>query len=315
MMENLQTIGEETKDIWGKYWEIVQPYRNLLWKYCLRLTGTPWDAEDLLQDTILKSFASLSALSHRQQNLKTKSYLFRVATNHWLDQCRRNQRLSNDEIDEENLSEEFIDSLEVSEAILSLINNLTPRQAVVFILIESFGFKANEVAELLSSSEGAINGLLNRARKKLYEIREINEEVRKKESNINVQSESVKEFIDAYNRKDFEGLANMLNNNATFSFVEMNSKEYGKENILKYSLNPNKRTKLQNIYATCTHLFGKQAIIFTKQTAQGTMLFDVNTVEWENGKVTGWNCYYFCREFMQYVADHLELPLAPMEMF
>ncbi|MGM7683788.1 RNA polymerase sigma factor [Cytobacillus sp. Hm23] len=313
-MTNLQTIGEETKDVWGMYWKVVQPYRNQLWKYCLRLTGTPWDAEDLLQDTLLKSFASLSALSHRQQNLKTKSYLFRVATNHWLDQCRRNRRLSNEDIDENHLSEEFNDSLEVNEAILSLIHNLTPRQTVVFILIESFRFTANEVAELLSSSEGAINGLLNRARKKLYDIRESNGGIIKEESNINIHSDAVKEFIEAYNRKDFNGIANMLIDHSTFSFVEMNSKEYGKETILKYSLNPNKGTKLQTIFATSTYLFGKQTIIFTKQTAQGTMLFDVNTVEWENGKVARWNCYYFCREFMQYIADHLELPLAPIEM-
>jgi RNA polymerase sigma factor (sigma-70 family) len=311
-LTNLRTIGEETKDIWMNYWKIVQPYRNQLWNFCLRLTGKPWDAEDLLQDTLLKSFASLSALSHRQQNLQTKSYLFRVASNHWIDQCRKNGRLSNQEFIKVDLSEDFVDPIEANEAILSLINNLTPKQAVVFILIESFNFKANEVAALLSSSEGAINGILHRARKKLYEIGEINRGIMK-DAKVIVQSDFVKEFITAYNRKDFKGLANLLHENTTFSFVEMNSKEYGKETILKYSLNPNKIPKLQHVYATHQHLFGKEAILFLKQTTKGPMLYDVNTIEWENRKIATWDCYYFCREFMQFIADHLGFPLAPIE--
>src|SRR5690606_37568585 len=118
----------------------------------------PWDAEDLLQDTLLKSFASLSALSHRQQKLQTKSYLFRVASNHWIDQCRKSGRFSSQEIEENDIKEDFIDPLDANEAILSLVKNLTPKQAVVFVLMESFQFKAKEVAQLLASTEGAING-------------------------------------------------------------------------------------------------------------------------------------------------------------
>ena|SRR5690625_6547681 len=86
-----QLIGENTKTMWDKYWETVAPYRSELWNYCRKITGSPWDAEDLLQDTLLKAFASLSALSHRAQPIQTRAYLFRVATNHWIDQCRKNK--------------------------------------------------------------------------------------------------------------------------------------------------------------------------------------------------------------------------------
>lgn len=311
-MTDLQVIGEESLDVWGKYWKLVQPYRKQLWNYCLRLTGSPWDAEDLLQDTVLKAFASLSALSHRQQQLNTKAYLFRVATNHWLDQCRRTERFKHEELNDEIWSEEYTDPLEITEAIYSLLNYLTPRQAVVFILMESFRFTAKEVAELLASTEGAVNGLLNRARKGLYEARESGTEL-KKEHVINAHAESIQAFIDAYNRKDYIGLVNMLLDQATFSFVEMNSKEYGKETIIKYSLNPNNVSKSHDIYAKSCNLFGKHAIIFIRQTEQGPILYDVNTMEWELNKIARWNCYYFCREFMQYVAKKLGLPLEDVE--
>lgn len=59
---DLQLIGEDSKDIWARFWAVIEPFRHQLWHYCLKLTGSPWDAEDLLQDTLLKSFAALSAL-------------------------------------------------------------------------------------------------------------------------------------------------------------------------------------------------------------------------------------------------------------
>lgn len=311
MKTDLQVIGESSLGNWDKFWKVVQPFRHQLWHYCLKLTGSPWDAEDLLQDTLLKSFASLSALSHREQPLKAKPFLFRVATNHWLDQCRRTKRFPNVELDEEALSEVSVDSLEVNEAILSLMLELTPKQVVVFVLTESFGFSAKEVAKILSSSEGAVEGLLGRARKKLIEMRE--DKVNGKEPTVKmVPTQTGHAFIEAYNRKDFKRIANMLNDHATYSFVEMTSSEYGKDTIVKYSLNPNKGEKLQNIRVTSQVLFGKQAFIFTKYTENGPALFDVNTIEWENEKISEWKCYYFCRESMAYFADYLNLPLAPV---
>ncbi|MFT4413811.1 sigma-70 family RNA polymerase sigma factor [Fredinandcohnia humi] len=312
MKTDLQLIGEESKHIWVKFWETVKPYRNSLWTYCLKLTGTPWDAEDLLQDTLLKSFASLSALSHREQPLRTKSFLFRVATNHWLDQCRRNKRYSRIEIDETHQYVVFQDTIEVNDAIFTLLHHLTPKQVVVFILVESFQFTAKEVAELLSTTEGSVNGLLNRARKKLKELKN-KKGLENGGKPLLIQTNVVENFLQAYNRKDFKGLAALLLDNASFSFVEMNSTEYGKDTIITYSLNPNKERAHENITASAQILWGKQAIIFIKETELGTMLFDVNTIEWEDGKVSEWKCYYFCRDFMKYAADYLGLPLAEIE--
>lgn len=63
----LQKLGERTKSYFDQYCAVIEPYRKELWSYCLRITGSPWDAEDLFQDTILKLFSSLSSVSHRQQ--------------------------------------------------------------------------------------------------------------------------------------------------------------------------------------------------------------------------------------------------------
>ncbi|MBB6455339.1 RNA polymerase sigma-70 factor (ECF subfamily) [Salirhabdus euzebyi] len=311
MKTDLQYIGEHSKNAWDSFWYEVEPFRNALWNYCLKLTGSAWDAEDLFQDTLLKSFASLSSLSHRQQPLKAKSFLFRVATNHWLDQCRRTSRFKSEVLNDQDLTTDIIDSVEISEAIESLLHNLTPKQVVVFVLIESFRFTAGEVADLLSTTEGAVNGLLVRARKKKHQITKTIEN--KRNGKRIIPTSSIKKFMELYNRQDFNGLADMLLDHASFSFVEMNSVEYGKETITKYSLNPNKLNRQKNIMVHFDLLWGKETLIFTQETEQSSLLFDINTIEWEEGKIARWKCYYFCREFMSQAAEYLGLPLAPLE--
>ncbi|MBS4174018.1 RNA polymerase sigma factor [Bacillus sp. FJAT-49736] len=309
----MQLIGEESKDIWGKFWNLIQPYRHELWHYCLKLTGSPWDAEDLVQDTVLKSFASLSALSHREQPLKPKPYLFRVATNHWLDQCRKKGLLLDENLEEKSgIAEDLNDQLEIGEVIEGLLRNLAPRQAVVFILMESFRFTAKEVAELIATTEGAVHAMLHRARKRLQTTSF--QDLTSRSSEVSsINKDAIQLFIEKYNQKDFRGLANLIIDEATYSFVEMGSTEYGKETITKYSLNPDKERKHESVYVHSSYLWDKPALIFVEKTEDGERLFDINTIEWKNGKIEKWKCYYFCRNFMEHAADELKLPLAPIK--
>jgi RNA polymerase sigma-70 factor (ECF subfamily) len=312
---DLQLIGENTVEQWGRFIEIISPYRSGLWNYCRKLTGSPWDAEDLLQDTLLKSFASLSALSHRQQALTAKSFLFRVATNHWIDQCRRMKIKMDDNVDEHQLGVQMNDSLEVNEALMMLARHLTPKQAVVFILMESFEFTAKETAELIATTETAVNAILYRARGNLIKVqsslRKEDSTIRKQEEGKAVLSEAFKIFLDAFNRKDYKGLARLLIDEATFSFVSMGSTEYGKDTITKKSLNPNKGTKLsKDLFVYADTLWEQPAIIILLNTEHGQMLNNINTLEWENDKIVRWKDYSFCRDFMQTAANELGLPLS-----
>jgi RNA polymerase sigma-70 factor (ECF subfamily) len=63
------------------------PLRPDLHRYCLRLTGHLWDAEDLAQETMLRAFATLGSVHHSIQS--PRAYLLRVATNTWIDALRR----------------------------------------------------------------------------------------------------------------------------------------------------------------------------------------------------------------------------------
>ncbi|MGM0882338.1 MAG: RNA polymerase sigma factor [Bacillota bacterium] len=311
---DLQLVGENTVDQWGRFIEIISPFRSRLWNYCRKLTGSPWDAEDLLQDTLLKSFASLSALSHRQQPLQTKAFLFRVATNHWIDQCRRMKVQLDEYVEEHQVESNVGDSLEVNEALELLVHYLTPKQAVVFILMESFSFTAKETAELIATTETAVNAILYRARANLHKLKSTEDGMTKNHKHTPQQfmnPEIMKRFLDTFNRKDYQGLANFLIDEATFSFVSMNSSEYGKDTIMKKSLNPNKGTKLlKDLFIYADTLWGQPAIIILLNTEHGQMLNNINTLEWERDRIVRWKDYSFCRDFMQAAANELVLPLS-----
>lgn len=314
---DLQRIGEGTKDQWNDFWKLVEPFRSELWGYCRKLTGSPWDAEDLIQDSLLKAFASLSSLSHRTQSLKVKPYIFRIATNHWIDLCRKN-KVSLIPFDDvaNNIIQAEEDSLIINEAIEMLVYKLPPKQAAVLILMESFQFTAKETADLITSTETAVHALLRRARMNLLALqkRNLDKKMKTHYENNRLDKDVIKKFIHAYNQRDFQKISNLLDDHAVFSFVEQSSKEYGKNAILKYSLaSAQKEVKHTNIEVYNQLIWGKEALVFvTTSENNKKMLHDINLLEMEEEKIINWQCYYFCRDFMKTASIELGLPLEPI---
>ncbi|HET7579263.1 MAG TPA: sigma-70 family RNA polymerase sigma factor [Bacillales bacterium] len=304
-----QEIGEATKVVWDRFWEVAAPYRSELWRYCRKITGSPWDAEDLLQDTLMKTFASLSALSHRTQPLNTRQYLFRVATNHWIDQCRKKKRVLDDYEDEKTPDPHNDYSLEVNDAIETLVIHLPPKQAVALVLTEAFQFKAKETADLMATTEGAVHALLNRARKNLSILQETAAGGQQPPA-TSEEKDVIQAFVAAFNRRDYQGVANLLDEHAVYSFNTQNSHEYGRESIKKYSLAT--AFKMKNMpFARVTELWGEPVVLFITETRNE--LNEVNRLVVEDGKIVKWVGYYFCRELMKDAADELQMKLEALD--
>ena len=84
---DLQEFAPSVREVHDRFVEATERHRPALWDYCLRLTGSPWDAEDLVQETMLRAFARLS---HVWQPLRDgRAYLFRIASNTWIASLRR----------------------------------------------------------------------------------------------------------------------------------------------------------------------------------------------------------------------------------
>jgi len=72
---------------WRRFLEIYEPLRPALYRFCRYLSRSPWDAEDLVQDTLARAFATLGALAEPPRD--PRAWLFRVASNLWIDHVRR----------------------------------------------------------------------------------------------------------------------------------------------------------------------------------------------------------------------------------
>lgn len=160
-MENeLLSLSKEMDQMNVAFNKIFQPYRRPLWNYCRKLTGSAWDAEDLFQETLLKAFSSLSRV---KQAINPKSYIFRMATNTWMDSYRKN-RVELEEFELEDLqAEQHVSFGEVYEAIETMVQILPPKQASVPLLVDMYQFTSSETAEIIGSTEGAVYSLLKRA--------------------------------------------------------------------------------------------------------------------------------------------------------
>ncbi|QHW30264.1 RNA polymerase sigma factor [Paenibacillus rhizovicinus] len=143
----------------------VEEMRFVLYRYCLSLTRSTWDAEDLVQETCLRALPVMNgAMTHPNPT----AYLLRTARNIAVDQSRRKLRagriLEAMKRNEAALNRLYDNSPELDYMLGLLIQHLSPLQRTVFLLKELFGYKNAEMAAKLATSEGAVKAALHRAR-------------------------------------------------------------------------------------------------------------------------------------------------------
>ncbi|WP_405176122.1 RNA polymerase sigma factor [Paenibacillus sp. FSL H8-0261] len=170
-------------------------------RYCLALTQSPWEAEDLAQDTWVKALGYMKTSKHSklksdmndtsQMNNNSEhtsrtnfssltnhpnpeALLLRIARNTWTDIMRRKATLSRVlEMDQPRTEEAAEYGLfEIEAAFQALQKHLSPLQQAVFLLRDVFEHSGSEAAEILDTTEGAIKAALHRARQALPAVRQ-----------------------------------------------------------------------------------------------------------------------------------------------
>lgn len=150
-----------TQETWLRFVDEIEPYRKDLFRYCLKLTANPFDAEDLVHDGMLKTFSSMA--SHEQPLSSAWGFLLKITSNLWIDSIRRSQLgllIETERVD-------AIDNDELREAVTKLIAGVNPKQQVIIILSDVFELTHKEIAQVLSTTEGAVKVALHRTRAKL----------------------------------------------------------------------------------------------------------------------------------------------------
>ena len=115
-----------------------------------------------MQETIEKAYISWMKMPKQM----VKSYLFRIASNAWIDKHRKRKIEENLHQDMSYYNYQEGHSDELFPRIYALLHELSAKQRVVILLVMGFGYSSKEAASLLSVSEGSIKAALNRARKK-----------------------------------------------------------------------------------------------------------------------------------------------------
>lgn len=208
------TFTAAVRDPWHRFLEEVESLRPELYRYCRYLTRSPWDAEDLVQDTLARAFVTLGCVFQTIES--PKAWMFRVASNLWLNQLRRHRELLADRLDEAETAGRTIATTEpearaTREAAGTLVALLAPQERAAVVLKDVFDFTLDEIALALSTTPGAIKAALHRGRTKLAEPSAGED----KPAPIPAVLDA---FVDAFNARDLDRLTALLLDSAVVEF-------------------------------------------------------------------------------------------------
>nr|WP_242517817.1 sigma factor-like helix-turn-helix DNA-binding protein [Halobacillus sp. GSS1] len=144
--------------------DIEKNYEKLL-RYCLFLTSDGWDGRDLAQESVAR------ACEHYDADDIKPALLKKIAYHVWVDQKRKEKMepLVKSASDDFVIKEETVDETLVQ----LLLEKLTVKQMLTFILKEAFHYKISEIAELLQMKETGVKALLKRSRDNLNRCAEV----------------------------------------------------------------------------------------------------------------------------------------------
>jgi RNA polymerase sigma-70 factor, ECF subfamily len=204
------------------YIELVDRHRDELHTHARRILHSADDAEDAVQEALVKAWRALPRFEGRGS---LRSWLYRIVTNTSLDEVqRRPKRVV--PIDLEGTppamhrhaegtaapAEErrYLTREDFERALVVAVRMLPPRQRAVLILREALGFSARETAAELGTSVAAANSSLQRARARLDELDDRSGEATARSLGDGRLQELVERHAEAWERNDVDRLVGML---------------------------------------------------------------------------------------------------------
>jgi RNA polymerase sigma-70 factor, ECF subfamily len=218
----------------------LESHRAALTGHCYRMLGSAFDAEDAVQETLVRAWRSVDRFEGRSS---LRTWLYRIATNVCLDALSDSSRRArpmeegpvgsvNDELQvrpRTHWLEPIPDARalpldadpfqltalrqSIRLAFVAALQHLPPRQRAALLLVEVLGWSAAEVAECLDMSVAAVNSALQRARATVALARRDESA----EPLAGEQSRLLERYVEAFERYDIEALVTLLRDDATLS--------------------------------------------------------------------------------------------------
>jgi len=242
----------------------LERYRTELTGYCYRMLGSGFEAEDAVQETMIRAWRALDRFEGRSS---LRSWLYRIATNVCLDMLGSRERRARP-MDlrpagsaDDGLSPPLIETAWIEPvpdgvvlpatpdpaeaaiaresirlAFMAALQHLPPKQRAVLLLREVLRWRASEVAALLDTSVASVNSALQRARATLAERgldlgdqpAELDDESRR----------LLARYVDAFERYDMDALTALLHEDATWNMPPYELWLQTHEDVVKWCLGP-----------------------------------------------------------------------------
>jgi RNA polymerase sigma-70 factor, ECF subfamily len=240
----------------------LQEHRRELTGYCYRMLGSGSEAEDAVQETLVRAWKAIDRFEGRSS---VRSWLYRIATNVCVDMLRAPQRRARP-MDlgpsstvatavlrpqpENTFVQPIADSRVISNdgdpaevaaaresirlAFVAALQHLPARQRAVLILCEVLRWQATEVAELLETSVASVNSALQRARATLGSL-----EVERLDTTVSPEHEALlARYVDAFERYDMTALAKLLRDDAVISMPPHDLWLQGADEVIGWMAGP-----------------------------------------------------------------------------
>ena len=259
----MQSASSTVKPAAGELESQFELHRRELTGYCYRMLGSPFEAEDAVQETFIRAWQGIERFEGRAA---LRSWLYRIATNVCLDMLSSRERRARP-MDLGPAREPVVENLNTlpevtwiqpapdgrgvpkgirprsrspvrrfALAFVAALQHLPPRQRAMLLLCEVLRWQATEVAELLETSVASVNSALQRARATLAA-----NDARAGEAGPALEKddrELLARYVEAFERYDIDALTSLIHEDATQSMPPYDLWLSGRDDIFHWWFGP-----------------------------------------------------------------------------
>jgi RNA polymerase sigma-70 factor, ECF subfamily len=292
----------------------LEAHRSALTGHCYRMLGSSADADDAVQETMVRAWRSLDRYEGRSS---LRTWLYRIATNVCLDTLSDSARRMRpfEEGPAVRLEEATLESRErkhwlepipdaralpadadpfeltslrqsIRLAFVAALQHLPPRQRAALLLTDVLGSSAAEVAETLDMTVAAVNSSLQRARATMAARKVASADALEED-----ETELLDRYVDAFTRYDVDALVSLLRDDATLSMPPYTLWLQGPDSVRGWLNGPGsacRGSRLLPVAASGLPGFAQYRVGVEPGTHQAWALI---ILELDRGRIAGWNSF------------------------
>ena len=265
---------------------LIEPHKRALHLHCYRMLGSLHDADDALQETMLRAWRGSDRYEPRAQ---LTTWLHTIATNVCLTTIARERARPAELVEDldhlqpypDRLLEDLVARETVELAFITAIQLLPPKQRAALILRDVLGWSAKEVAEALDDSVAAVTSALQRARAGLEGTRRHVAEPSAREQAL------VQRFMTAWDAIDIDGLVALLTEDALMVMPPERMQVAGAQAIGDFFASVPRDGRLDEILLVPTSTNRQPAIAAYARDDANYQPYGLMVLETENGDIRG----------------------------